>query len=65
MSEPMRYRITVSMAGLVAAASVLVAVLSWSSQIEARLSVVESRGQIVIERLNRIEGKLDRVIEQR
>lgn len=42
-----------------------IATISWAGQIESRVSVLESRSNTISEWLNRVERKLDRVIEQR
>lgn len=72
MSETVKTRITVSLAGLVAAAFATYGIIAWASgrasvesvvQLDTRVTVLESQYTVVLNRLDRIESKVDRVIE--
>lgn len=62
---PTKITITVSAASILGLAALALGASSWANQIEARVAVVEAHNKILITRLDRIENKLDRVIEQR
>jgi phage-related minor tail protein len=60
---------TIRISGIIALTALIGTVttsaISWGAQMDTRLAIVEVQARIVYDRLERIERKLDRAIENR
>lgn len=62
---PGKITITISAASLLAVLALIFGANAWANQIEARVAVIETHNRLLIARLDRIENKLDRMMQWR
>lgn len=62
---PGKITITISAASLLAVLALIFGANAWANQIEARVAVIEAHNRLLIARLDRIENKLDRMMQWR